>query len=251
MDRDAVGGQPPRIVPFGDAALLVILGDAVDPALNARAQAVVRAVEADRAAASGAGQLVPWGRPVPAYASVLVPVDPLASGADGVVDRLRGLVAGTATAIDDRPGHDPQAEGPQVDRPPQVDPLVVDVRYGGDDGPDLPDVARALGLTEDEVIAEHVAGRYRVYFLGFAPGWAYLGPLSERLRLPRRATPRTRVPAGSVAIAGAQTGVYPSATPGGWHLIGRTDVPLWQPDRDPPALLRAGQEVRFHRIDGG
>jgi inhibitor of KinA len=229
---------PPRIVPFGDAALLVLLGETVDAALNARAQAVVRTVEADRAAAASTGRSSPWGRPVPAYASVLVPVDPLASGPAGAVDRLRGLVERTAGEVDGLPAE-------------TVEPFVIDVRYGGEDGPDLPDVAHALGLTEAEVVAEHAAGRYHVYFLGFSPGFAYLGPLAERLRLPRRASPRTRVPAGSVAVAGAQTAIYPLPTPGGWHLIGRTDAPLWQPDRDPPALLRAGQEVRFRPMEAG
>ena len=113
------------------------------------------------------------------------------------------------------------------------------------DGPDLEDAARALGLGIGELVRLHTTPTYRVFMVGFVPGWAYLGPLPEPLRLPRRSVPRTQVPAGSVAMAGAQTGVYPLPTPGGWHLIGRTDLPMFIPDHDPPLLLRTGDRVKF------
>jgi KipI family sensor histidine kinase inhibitor len=113
------------------------------------------------------------------------------------------------------------------------------------DGADLPEVARLTGLTEDEVVARHTAVEYLVAFLGFAPGFPYLVGLDPALHVPRRATPRTRVPAGSVGLAGAQTGIYPQPTPGGWQLLGRTDVVLFDADRDPPALLAAGDRLRF------
>jgi KipI family sensor histidine kinase inhibitor len=119
---------------------------------------------------------------------------------------------------------------------------VIPVQY---DGPDLEDVARRTGLAVADVIARHSAPTYTVYFLGFVPGWAYLGELDPALVVPRRTEPRARVPAGSVAIAGAQTGVYPYAIPGGWHLIGRTSVGLFDPMRDPPAVFAAGDRVRF------
>ena len=120
--------------------------------------------------------------------------------------------------------------------------VVIPVRY---DGPDLDDVAAATGCTTDEVARVHSGARYRVAFCGFAPGFGYLTGLPDRLQLPRRATPRTSVPAGSVAIAAGYTAVYPGVSPGGWHLLGTTDLHLFDPDRDPPALLVPGSAVRF------
>ena len=122
------------------------------------------------------------------------------------------------------------------------------VRYGGDGGPDLVEVAERLGLAPRQVVELHASVLYRVAILGFMPGFAYLGEVPEALRLARRETPRGRVPAGSVAIAGRQTAVYPAATPGGWHLIGHTDTLLWDIERDPPAILRPGDHVRFEPV---
>ena len=113
------------------------------------------------------------------------------------------------------------------------------------DGPDITEVAGRLKLTHQQVVDLHTRPVYRVFLVGFVPGWAYLGPLSEELELPRRHVPRTQVPAGSVAIAGRQSGIYPLPTPGGWHLIGRTRVKLFLPDSDPPCLFRAGDRVKF------
>jgi inhibitor of KinA len=113
------------------------------------------------------------------------------------------------------------------------------------DGQDLADVAARLKLPVERIIEIHTSAIYRVFLVGFVPGWAYLGPLSEELELPRRQVPRTLVPAGSVAIAGRQTGIYPLPTPGGWHLIGRTSVKLFLPDSDPPCLFLAGDRVKF------
>ena len=123
--------------------------------------------------------------------------------------------------------------------------LEISVRYGGADGPDLADVAARHGLTPADVVELHAGARYRVLFLGFAPGFAYMGGLPAAIATPRRPTPRERVPAGSVGIAGEQTGVYPLAMPGGWNLIGRTDARLFDPDRSQPALFRPGAVVRF------
>jgi KipI family sensor histidine kinase inhibitor len=120
----------------------------------------------------------------------------------------------------------------------------ISVRY---DGPDLEDVATSLGLSTEDVIGRHLARTYSVDLIGFVPGWAYLSELDPALHLPRRRQPRPRVPAGSVAIAGAQTGVYPLVTPGGWHIIGRTDTVMFDPARDPPAIFRPGDKVRFVR----
>lgn len=116
------------------------------------------------------------------------------------------------------------------------------------DGPDLAEVAERLSIPVRRVIELHTKPIYRVFLLGFVPGWAYLGPLPEELALPRRAVPRTRVPAGSVAIGGRQTGVYPLDVPGGWHLVGHTHVRLFLPDSDPPCLFRAGDRVKFFPV---
>lgn len=113
------------------------------------------------------------------------------------------------------------------------------------DGEDLDDVARATGLDADEIIARHTSSSFRVDFCGFAPGFAYLRGLDEALWVPRRSTPRTRVPAGSVAIGSVYSAVYPAVSPGGWHLLGSTTIQVWDVDRDPPALLEPGNEVRF------
>jgi inhibitor of KinA len=110
---------------------------------------------------------------------------------------------------------------------------------------DLADISDALQLSAQQIIALHTRPIYRVFLVGFVPGWAYLGPLPEELELPRRTTPRTQVPAGSVAIAGPQTGIYPLPVPGGWHVIGRTSVKMFLPNSDPPCLFRAGDRVKF------
>ncbi len=123
--------------------------------------------------------------------------------------------------------------------------IDIPVCYGGELGPDLEEVARINRLTPEEVVRIHTAGKYLVYMIGFAPGFPFLGGLSERIAAPRRETPRMSIPKGSVGIAGKQTGVYPISTPGGWQLIGQTPLSLFRPDEKVPSLLRAGDEVRF------
>lgn len=123
--------------------------------------------------------------------------------------------------------------------------VEIPVRYGGEDGPDLAEVAAHTGLAPEEVVRRHTAGEYVVYFLGFQPGFAYLGGLDPALATPRRREPRLAVPAGSVGIGGEQTGIYPASAPGGWQLIGRTDSALFDARRDPPSLFAPGDTVRF------
>ncbi|HEV2005865.1 MAG TPA: 5-oxoprolinase subunit PxpB, partial [Candidatus Limnocylindrales bacterium] len=170
---------------------------------------------------------------VPAASSVLVHLDPTgaSTGLDGAVEVVRGIVE----------GFDATAAG----WPPGTSTLEVPVRYGGADGPDLDAVAELSGLSRCAVIELHASTAYRVLFLGFAPGFGYLGPLPAGLIGPRRASPRVRVPAGSVAIAGQHTAVYPVESPGGWQLLGRTSAAMWDPRRSPPALLEPGMLVRF------
>jgi KipI family sensor histidine kinase inhibitor len=203
-----------RIAPLGDAALLVELGRRVDTALNTRALALAAALRRRRDVREA----------VPGYASVAVHYDP-----EQVT--YRGLAAAITRLVEAKPPPGPPGRLHRI-------PVVYD-------GPDLEATAAVLGLSMDELVRLHTGPTYRCFMIGFAPGWAYLGPLPERLRLPRRRVPRTHVPAGSVAMAGAQTGVYPLPTPGGWHLIGRTPVRMFLPQSDPPSLLRTGDRVKF------
>ncbi|GAA5173035.1 allophanate hydrolase subunit 1 [Pseudonocardia eucalypti] len=160
---------------------------------------------------------------VPGARTVLVRFDPALTG----LARLRELLEKLPLSV-------------REDAEP--DEVVVPVRY---DGADLADVAELTGLTVPEVIARHIQGEYRVAFCGFAPGFAYITGLDRRLHVPRRDSPRTSVPTGSVALADEYTGIYPSPSPGGWRLIGRTELRLWDLDRDPPTLLVPGTRVRF------
>lgn len=216
----------PRIEPFGDGAILVTFAEVIDAEANARAHALAERL----AVGEGAGPDI--GRPVPAHASVLVPFDPRSADASDVIERVRQAL----TAIPARPAVADLTTGR---------PLQIEVRYGGPDGPDLEEVAERCGLGPDDVVALHAGATYRVAFLGFAPGFAYLGPLPAAIALPRRATPRERIPAGSVAIAGEQTAIYPFDAPAGWHVIGRTDVRPWDLARPRPNLLAPGERVRF------
>ncbi len=164
----------------------------------------------------------------PAYASLLVSFNPLETDAASLEIRIRE--AGEATV------HDALPEGKLIQVP---------VRYGGEEGPDLEEVARLHALTPDEVVTIHSSVEYVVYFLGFAPGFPYLGGMPGEIATPRLPSPRRQVAAGSVAIGGSQTGIYPAASPGGWRIIGRTTLELFSVERDPPALFEMGDRVRF------
>jgi len=228
--------------PFGDSALLVTFGTTMEVALNAQVHALAAALR------DQGGQEPGWAVPVPGYNSLLVPYDPEQLTYPQVLDLVETTLAEMADAktAEGAATNDLTLRSAHLTPEGNAEsPLEIPVRYGGAGGPDLADVAERAGLTEAAVVALHSGTLYLVFMLGFAPGFAYLGPLPAPLMLPRRATPRPRVPAGSVAIAGGQTGIYPLATPGGWHLIGHTDAPLWEVGRDPPALLRPGAWVRF------
>lgn len=215
------------ISPFGDTGLLLETADDGAGTANRAALALAAALEA----------APPLGfvAAVPAIASLLVVFDPLQLSYAELEAQLRTLIAELPAA---------QTHSPADAAPPgRVVPIPV--RYGGAAGPDLQEAAATLQLTPAELIALHTAAPYRVMMIGFAPGYPYIGPLPPALHLPRRATPRAAVPAGSVAIAAGLSGIYPTQLPGGWHLIGRTDVRLFDPAADPPSLLMPGDYVQF------
>ena len=216
--------MPPfTILPAGDAALVVELPERIDPALNTWCVALAGAL----ASAVGTG----FRDVVVGYCSVTVYFDPLAVDAAWLEAEIRSradrLEAGITTS------------GALIEVP---------VCYGGDLGPDLADVAAFARSSEQEVIDVHAGREYRVYMVGFIPGFAYMAEVAPRIAAPRRTTPRTAVPAGSVAIAGGQTGIYPAVTPGGWNIIGRTPIQPFDPDRQEPCLFKSGDRVRFHPI---
>ena len=214
----------PKFLPAGDAALVVELGDAISPEINRRVRSLSLALE--RGGVAGVFDFLPT------YRSVLVFYDPLELSAAELQDAVMGLL-------------ESPDEGGEFAR--QV--VHIPVLYGGDMGPDIGFVARHAGMSEREVVRMHSGGRYLVYMMGFSPGFAYLGGLDDRLATPRLQSPRGEIPAGAVGIAEAQTGVYPVASPGGWQLIGRTPVKLFDAGREPPALLAAGDYARFVALD--
>jgi KipI family sensor histidine kinase inhibitor len=206
--------QKARIHPLGDTALLAELGSRLDTALNTRAIGLAAALRKRRDVRQA----------VAGYSSVTVHFDPDLATHESLGAAIKRLAA----------------KRPKMAVPGRLHRIPVVY-----DGPDLDDVAGALGMEVEAVVAAHTRPIYRVFLVGFVPGWAYLGPLPEELALPRRPMPRTRVPAGSVAMAGRQTGIYPLPVPGGWHLIGRSSVKLFLPDSDPPCLFRTGDRVKF------
>jgi len=212
------------IRPLAESAVLVEIGESIDPGVTARVMALTAAL--DDAAVPGIIDLVP------SYTTLLISFDPLLVEPDELSVTIRLL-----------------ATSPSVDL--TVPPRVVEIpaRYGGSGGPDLEDVAAHTGLGVAEVIARHTGADYMVACMGFAQGFAFLAGLPPELATPRISNPRTRIPPGTVGIGGAQTGVYPLATPGGWRLIAHTPRRLFDLTRDEPFLLRPGDHVRFRAID--
>lgn len=223
-----------NLTPLGDRSLLIHLGDSIDEATHQ----LVRAVWARLTATPPVGLI----EIVPAFASVAAHYDPAAvpnggaAGSDRApYERFSDAVLGVLVDLD------PAA----VAEPRRVE---IPVCYGGAYGPDLDDVARRHSLTPDDVVRLHSGATYHVYMLGFDAGFAYLAGLPSDIATPRRPEPRTSVPAGSVGIGGSQTGVYPLPSPGGWQLIGRTPLRLFDATRESPTLLEVGDEVVFRPI---
>lgn len=208
---------------MGDRGLLVEYA----PEVSAEVNALVRGADAALARLPGVVEVVP------ALRSLLVVYDPRDVSFDALAHRAEAAVRGAAPVPD---------EGGRL--------LEIPVAYGGAHGPDLEAVAAACGLPPAEFVRLHASVLYRAFMLGFSPGFPYLGLLPPQLRVPRRPTPRTRIPPGSVAIADLFTGIYPQETAGGWHLLGRTPLRLFDPFADPPCLLRSGDRVRFVPLGG-
>jgi KipI family sensor histidine kinase inhibitor len=214
---------PPRLLPSGDSAITVEFSRSIDDAANQRVLALDRLLAAEPV--KGVTETVPT------YRSLLVHYDPLQIGFDALGEELLA-----------------RAQRP-VPATAKTRRWRIPVTYGGEHGIDLEDVAKALNITPDEVVARHTAGDYRVAMIGFTPGWSYLSGLETSLHMPRRQNPRLLTPAGTVSIGGVQTGVQCLAGPSGWHLLGRTPVRTYQLHRDPTFLLEPGDFVTFTPVD--
>ena len=211
-----------RLLPAGDTALTAELGDTVDPRINARVLSLDRALAA--AALPGVVETVPT------YRSLQIHFDPDRLDMDALGRTIGEFIA----SLDDQP--------------PPGRHWTVPVAYGGEHGIDLDATAERIGISTEELISLHRAGDYRVYMIGFQPGFAYLGGLDPRLHLPRRETPRLRTPAGTISIGGIQAAVASIEAPSGWHLLGRTPVRAFDPARKEPFLFAVGDRIRFERI---
>jgi len=213
----------PRFLLAGDRGLLVEFGASIDPEINQKVRQIFFSLE--KIPIDGVTEIIPT------YRSILIFYDPFRSDPERlkkeILDRENKLGSWEI---------------------PPTETIEIQVAYGNDFGPDLEFVAQHNNLTPEEVIQIHTSGTYLIYMLGFTPGYPFLGGLSEKIFTPRLENPRLVVPAGSVAIANNQTGIYPIDSPGGWQLIGRTPIKLYDPTGSPPILLKAGNYVSFKRI---
>lgn len=213
----------PRFATLGDRALVVHLGDGIDTATFRAVRSISRLLGANPPAG-----MIEF---VPAFTTITIYYDPLRNSEAELISYVSDWVTGPDSSVEPRPRI-----------------VEIPVCYGDEFGSDLEFVAQYAGLTPQEVVEIHSAADYLVHMIGFAPGFPYLGGMSSKIAAPRRSSPRLRIPAGSVGIAGDQTGIYPLETPGGWQLIGRTPLVLFSPQQDPPTLLQAGDIVRFRPI---
>jgi len=208
----------------GDRCLVMEFGDKIEEEVNFKIRSMVLAINASNI--HGIIEMVPT------YRSIMVIYDPMVVGFDELIGKLSSLESGLQN----------------MDLP-QAKVIEIPTLYDGEYGPDLDFVAQHNNISKEEVIKIHTSGEYLIYMIGFTPGFPYLGGMSEKIAAPRLKTPRTKIPAGSVGIAGNQTGIYPIESPGGWQLIGRTPVKLYDPYREEPVLLSAGDYIKFTAID--
>lgn len=209
--------------PLGDQAIVIEVGTEINESVQNQVRTVSSLLES-----RPPGWMIEF---VPAFTTVTIFYNPVLASYGKAEAELREFLQQTVEASPSKPRT-----------------IEIPVCYGGEYGPDLEFVAQHNKLTEQEVIETHSSGTYSVYMIGFAPGFPFLGGMSEKISAPRRDSPRLRIPERTVGIAGQQTGVYPIETPGGWQLIGRTPIPLFLPENDPPSLLRAGDQVIFRQI---
>lgn len=208
---------------YGDRGLRIQLGDSISKETNERIRSLSALLEKE----NNSG-IIEW---IPTYTAITIYYDPVQTTYEDLKARMIFLYKGLSDiAI------------------PPAEIITIPVCYGGTYGPDIEHVAAENQLTEEEVIKIHSERDYLIYMMGFAPGFPYLGGMSKKIATPRLASPRTKIPAGSVGIAGSQTGVYPLESPGGWQIIGRTPLNLYDPESETPILLRTGNYVRFKPI---
>lgn len=224
---DITQNPPLHLSPLGDAAVVLQFGDKISLETHNRIRALSEMLQQHPFPG-----LIEF---VPAYTSLTVYYDPWVTSQQGELDAYAEAVNKLEILVE-------QVQDLQL---PLARLVEIPVVYGGEYGPDLEEVARHNNLSTEEVIQLHSAGEYLVHMIGFAPGFPYLGGMNDRIATPRKTSPRASIPAGSVGIAGSQTGVYPISTPGGWQLIGRTPFQLFNPKRKDPSLLQAGDKVRF------
>ena len=213
-----------QILIEGDSSVLIVFGDRISPETNQRITSTVQLIREQRI--EGIVDMIP------AFVSLLINYNPLVISYDALKKRLEKIL---------------QVETKASETVKRV--FEIPVCYGGEYGPDLKNIADHAGLSEEEVISIHTSCDYLIYMLGFLPGFCYLGGLDERIHTPRLDTPRLKIPAGSVGIGGSQTGIYPMDSPGGWQLMGKTPVKTYDPQRETPILVQAGEYIRFVRID--
>ncbi|MFE4570291.1 5-oxoprolinase subunit PxpB [Paenibacillus chitinolyticus] len=242
--------------PLGDQAVVLRLGEGISEEVHRR---VLEAAEAiSRSPFPGMVEVVPTYTTVTVWYSVVEAA--VAAGrhfTPSELEETEAMLAGGEPVVYtwvrrhlERVLETGTAENPVLPASPSRE-IFIPVCYGGSFGPDLEDAARALGMSPQQVVRLHSGGVYRVYMIGFVPGFPYLGGLSSSLALARRSNPRVAIPAGSVGIGGSQTGIYPLPSPGGWHIIGRTPLDLLRTSENPPVLLQAGDTVRFVPVDEG
>ncbi|HWQ29909.1 MAG TPA: 5-oxoprolinase subunit PxpB [Negativicutes bacterium] len=213
-----------RFLISGDKGLVVEFGNEISEAVNRRVRNLYLAVQ--KCKPEGVLEMVPT------YRSLMIQYNPMETDMDSLRIRLSEI--------------EESLDGIELPNPKIIEIPTI---YGGAFGEDLSFVAEHNGISEDEVIKIHSSVDYRIYMLGFSPGFPYLGGMNEKIETPRLKTPRTKIPAGSVGIAGKQTGIYPMESPGGWQLIGRTPLKLYDPSRSTPVLLQAGDYLRFVPVD--
>ncbi len=212
-----------KYLPSGDKAVVMEFGNEISKDINSKIRNFMRLMDGTKI--KGIEELLPT------YRSITIMYDPSETGYQELISKLDALAGRTVEGEEEK-----------------IRIVEIPTLYGGEFGPDIDFVAGHNNLTADEVIKIHTGTDYLVYMLGFTPGFTYLGGMSKKVATPRLPSPRAKIPAGSVGIAGEQTGMYPSETPGGWQLIGRTPIQLYNPKKEPPVLLNAGDYVRYVSI---